>query len=162
MRRRRRTDRITSPNRRRRPFGNSCGPIPTANAALDTPSHRGNTGSCRRFGTIGRRQTLRAAVIEANPEFPLLSERREIEVTGARFIQTLRALTEAGPKGVTALEMSSWALRLAHYIHILRTKYGLDIETRNEPHEGGKHGRYFLRSTVVLIDADASDGRAVA
>ena len=111
---------------------------------------------------MGRRRTLRAAVIEANPEFPLLSERREIEVTGARFIQTLRALVEAGNRGTTALEMSSWAWRLSHYIFILRRDYGLNIETRNEPHDGGTHGRYFLKSSVVLIDADASDEMAAA
>ena len=111
---------------------------------------------------MGSRQKLRAVVIEANSDFPLLSSRREIEVTGARFIQTLRALTEAGPKGVTALEMSSWALRLAHYIHILRTRHGLNIETRTEPHEGGTHGRYFLKTSIELIDADDGDGRVAA
>lgn len=115
---------------------------------------------------MAKRETLKATVIEANPDYPLLSERREIEVTGARFIQTLRVLVEAGARGTTALEMSSWALRLAHYIHILRTKYGLDIETRNEPHEGGTHGRYVLKSTVEIIDGDRTgavahtDGRA--
>ena len=89
---------------------------------------------------------------------PLLSERREIEVTGNRYIQALKALVEAGDRGVTALEISSWALRLSHYIFILRRDYGLDIETRDEPHDGGTHGRYFLRSTVILED----DGRAAA
>ena len=83
---------------------------------------------------MGKRQTLRAVVVTANADYPLLSERRSIEVTGARFIQTLWALTEAGPKGVTALEMSSWALRLAHYIHILRTKYGLSLHSPTDPH----------------------------
>lgn len=105
-----------------------------------------------------KRQALHASVVTANPEMPLLSERREIEVTGNRYIQTLKALVEAGDRGTTALEISSWALRLSHYIFILRTKYGLDIETRDEPHDGGTHGRYFLRSTVILED----NGRAAA
>jgi len=108
-----------------------------------------------------KREPLKAVVVRANPEFPLLSERREIEVTG-RYAQTLRALVEAGNRGTTALEMSSWALRLSHYIFILRTRDGLDIETQNEPHDGETHGRYVLRSQVELIDADSGDGRAAA
>ena len=107
---------------------------------------------------MAKRNPLRAVVIEPNFVFPLLSERREIEVTG-RYAQTLRALVEAGNRGTTALEMSSWALRLSHYIFILRTRDGLDIETRNEPHDGGTHGRYFLLSQVEII---GSDGRAAA
>ena len=109
---------------------------------------------------MAKGEILKATVIEANPDYPLLTERREIEVTGARFIQTLRALLEAGNRGTTALEMSSWALRLGHYVFILRHKYGLDIETKTEPHDGGHHARYVLHSQVRLIDADA--GRAAA
>jgi hypothetical protein len=51
------------------------------------------------------------------------------------------------------LEVSSWAFRLAAYIHLLRTEYGLDIATVSEPHEGGKHARYFLRDDVRLVHA---------
>ena len=109
------------------------------------------------------REKLRAVVVTANPDLPLLSERREIEVVG-RFAQTLRALVDAGPKGVTALDLSSWAVRLSQYIHILRRKHSLNIETIEERHDGdypGKHGRYLLRSNVQIIDG-ADDGRAAA
>ena len=108
---------------------------------------------------MAKRETLKAVVVTANLEFPLLSERREIEVTG-RYAQTLRALVEAGNRGTTALEISSWALRLSHYIFILRTRDGLNIENRNEPHDGGQHGRYFLLSQVEI--KGSGDGRAAA
>ena len=106
------------------------------------------------------RKKLCAVVIEANPEFPLLSERREIQVVG-RFAQTLRALVEAGPKGVTALDLAHWAVRLSHYVWVLRRRHGLHIDMVEERHGGdypGKHGRYFLRSQIRLIDADDGTG----
>jgi len=66
-----------------------------------------------------------------------------------REAQTIRALAEAGDKGVTALELSSWALRLAAYVNVLR-KAGLDITTVREAHDGGTHGRYILEQPVDL------------
>ena len=113
---------------------------------------------------MGKRQTLRAVVVTVNPDFPLLSERREIEVTG-RFAQTLKALVEAGEKGVKALDLSNWAVRLGHYIWVLRHKRGLVIETIQERHEGefpGKHGLYVLRSQVEIIDDLANRSSAAA
>lgn len=110
-----------------------------------------------------KRKTLKAVVIEPNPDFPLLSGRREIDLVG-RYAQTLKALAEAGPRGVTAAEISSWALRLSHYVDILRKRDGLNIETILETHDGdypGKHGRYFLRSQVEII-TDPENGRAAA
>ena len=74
---------------------------------------------------------------------------RTLRLVG-RYAQTLRALVNAGDKGVTALEVSTWALRLSHYIHTLRHEYGLHIEMQREPHDGGWHGRYFLRSLVRI------------
>lgn len=71
-------------------------------------------------------------------------------VTG-QIARTLRALVEKGQKGVTALEMSTWALRLAAYVHILRTQCGLAIITLWENHPGGKHGRYVLQTTVQIL-----------
>ena len=109
---------------------------------------------------MGKRQILRAAVIEANLDYPLLSSRREIEVVG-RFAQTLRALVEAGPKGVTALDLAHWAVRLSHYVWVLRHRHGLHIDMVEDRHGGdypGKHGRYFLRSQIRLIDADDGTG----
>jgi len=80
-------------------------------------------------------------------------ERQPIVVKG-RYAQTLNALVTSSSTGITALEVSSWALRLAHYVFILRTKYGLHIEMERETHEIdgviGWHGRYFLLSHVEL------------
>lgn len=82
-------------------------------------------------------------------------ESRTVTVKG-QYARTLRALGEAGTKGITALEVSStWALRLAHYIHILKRKYGLPIRLEWEKHDGaagpGKHGRYFLDAVAHII-----------
>lgn len=75
---------------------------------------------------------------------------------GRRFIVTgqlaraLRALVAAGSAGCTALEVSSWAYRFGAYVHTLRHQFGLVIETRHEPHDGGWHGRYVLHSAVLV------------
>ncbi len=70
-------------------------------------------------------------------------------VTG-QCAKALDALSTAGPRGVTALEMNSWAYRLGAYVHTLRHRHGLAIETLREPHEGGWHGRYVLHSPVAF------------
>jgi hypothetical protein len=67
--------------------------------------------------------------------------------------RTLAALINKHENGITALELSSWAFRLAAYIFTLRTKYKLNIVTKTEPHvnsagEYGSHARYFLISKV--------------
>lgn len=64
--------------------------------------------------------------------------------------KALAALVAAGARGVTALEVNSWAYRLGAYVHSLRHDCGLTIETVREPHEGGWHGRYVLRCRVTL------------
>jgi hypothetical protein len=64
--------------------------------------------------------------------------------------KALAALVAAGARGVTALEVNSWAYRLGAYVHLLRHDCGLAIETVREPHEGGWHGRYVLRCRVTL------------
>jgi len=79
---------------------------------------------------------------------------RNIRLVG-RFAQTAEALIKAGPRGVTALDLSSWAVRLSHYIFILRKDYGVDITTKMEPHDGpfpGRHGRYVLKSPLHLVE----------
>lgn len=73
-------------------------------------------------------------------------------VTG-QVAKALAALVAAGNRGVTALEVATWAYRLGAYVHTLRHQHGLAIETRREPHEGGWHGRYVLRSPVTLAGA---------
>lgn len=67
--------------------------------------------------------------------------------------KALRALVAAGGRGVTALEVSTWALRFAAYCHDLKHKHGLAIETLSEKHDGGWHGRHVLRSHVELVEA---------
>ena len=66
--------------------------------------------------------------------------------------RTLYALLQAGNKGITALEMSSWAYRLGAYIHRLRHEHGLAIETLREPHDGGWHGRYVLHTPCQIVE----------
>lgn len=66
--------------------------------------------------------------------------------------KSLLALVEAYPKGVTAQEVSSWALRFAAYCHDLIHKHGLSIRTDREQHEGGWHGRHVLETPVEIIE----------
>tara|TARA_R110000772_G_scaffold267933_2_gene393360 strand:- start:129098 stop:129406 length:309 start_codon:yes stop_codon:yes gene_type:complete len=81
---------------------------------------------------------------------------RRIVVTGNRVCRTLRELVKVGPRGTTAAEMSSWALRLSEYVRVLRHDHGLRIDMQREPNSDGigKHGRYFLRDRVQLIDPE--------
>ncbi len=72
-------------------------------------------------------------------------------VTG-QTAKALAALMAAGAQGVTALEVNSWAYRLGAYVHELRHRHGLAIETQREPHEGGWHGRYVLHSPVSTME----------
>jgi hypothetical protein len=73
-----------------------------------------------------------------------------------RCAQTLWHLHKAGEKGITALEVSSWALRLGAYVHTLRRDYGLNIITLREPHDGGYHGRYVLKTPVQIVESSMS------
>lgn len=77
-----------------------------------------------------------------------------VVVIKGREAETILALVEAGSRGVTSLDVSraGWAYRLAAYVHRLKTDYGISIETRRERHDGGSHGRYFLRSAVEILD----------
>lgn len=78
-------------------------------------------------------------------------EGQPFTVTG-QTARTLLALVKAGAAGVTALEIASWAFRLSHYVMVLRHKHRLAIPMLWEAHEGGKHGRYVLRSTVTILE----------
>lgn len=65
----------------------------------------------------------------------------------------LNELIKAGPKGCTPVDNP--AMRWASYVHNLRSKYGLDIETIHEAHGGpfaGTHARYILRSDVRILE----------
>ena len=81
---------------------------------------------------------------------------RAIRTVG-RFAQTLRALVKAGPAGVTALDLSSWAVRLGHYVWVLMKRHGLNIATVIEEHGGsypGRHGRYTILDRVRIVATD--------
>jgi hypothetical protein len=63
----------------------------------------------------------------------------------------LKALIEAGARGITSMENP--APRLAGYIHLLRGM-GVPIETQHEPHGGefaGHHARYRLQAQVRFV-----------
>jgi hypothetical protein len=82
---------------------------------------------------------------------------RRIEPRG-RDAWGLGNLLIAGAAGCTPIEHVG--PRWSHYVWKLRTVYGLDIETIDEPHGGefsGSHARYVLRSRVQFADpADAA------
>lgn len=78
-------------------------------------------------------------------------EQRRFMVSG-RIAQALWHLVEAQATGITALEVSTWALRLGAYIFVLRHDYDLDIQTLSEPHDGGMHARYVLHTPVEIIE----------
>jgi hypothetical protein len=85
-------------------------------------------------------------------------EYRIQRITGHRNCQAIFVLHENLKRGVTALEMSSWALRLANYIHILRHRYNLIIRMEYEEHDGGTHARYFLDTPIEVVEIELSDG----
>lgn len=71
-------------------------------------------------------------------------------VTGQNA-KALLALVKAGAAGVTALDVAAWAFRLAAHCHVLRHRHRLSIFTLWEGHEGGRHARYVLRSSVTIL-----------
>ncbi len=74
--------------------------------------------------------------------------------------QTLYCLVAAGERGITAAEVSNWALRLAGYVYDLRHKHGLNIQAAQEPNTTGigTHARYILQSDVQIIEIRQSKG----
>ena len=73
-----------------------------------------------------------------------------------RPAQTLLCLYKAGKQGVTAEELSSWALRLASYIFKLKNNYGIEIQTTREPNSNGigYHGRYRLLTQIISLELE--------
>ncbi len=85
---------------------------------------------------------------------------RKIKVSG-RDAWALQQLLKAGEAGVTPLDCPG--PRWSGYIHKLRHKYRLNIETVHENHGGafaGNHARYVLRSRITVIAIDGEQGRA--
>ena len=89
---------------------------------------------------------------ERRVTFRRLTDGRVFEVTG-QTAKALVALVLAGDRGCTSLEVSSWALRLAHYVLYLR-RLGLRIDTDREEHSGGWHGRYRLRTGIEILETN--------
>lgn len=79
-------------------------------------------------------------------------------VVKGRVAWCLKELLIASDFGITGCR--GRGRRLAAYIHTLRKRYGLEIETELEPHGGpypGRHARYRLWSEIkVLRDTGAS------
>src|SRR5688572_11738222 len=94
-----------------------------------------------------RKHSLRVRVAEPEP--------RHLTITGRQTCRTLLALIDGGERGTTALEVSTWALRMSHYISELRHRWGLNILTTSEAHDGGEHGRYILIDRVSIDPAEA-------
>ena len=84
--------------------------------------------------------------------FRIVGTDRVCEVEGQEA-RTLEALYEAGDRGITAQEVSTWALRLAHYVMKLK-RLGLSIDMEREKHGGpvaGWHGRYSLKTKIEIV-----------
>ena len=81
----------------------------------------------------------------------LLSDGNAFSVQG-RDAWALLELAAAGPKGCTPIDNPG--PRWSGYVFNLKRTYGLDIETRYEPHRGafpGTHARYVLLSPVEIL-----------
>ena len=138
---------------------------------------RKSPGLCQETGTvINPQNNLDPMKIETTPtgckpdnfrssrsfktRFKIAGDDKIYEVLGQEA-RTLNALIAAGSGGITSLEMSSWALRLAHYAMKLR-RLGLDIETVREDHHHpvkGWHARYILKTSIQIL---GDQGRAAA
>jgi len=86
---------------------------------------------------------------------------RDLVLVG-QYARTLRALIAAGAKGITALDVSStWALRLGHYVWVLRHRDSLSITTTWEKHDGaagpGRHARYILQATARIVGTSETE-----
>ncbi len=71
-------------------------------------------------------------------------------VVRGQTAKALIALVNGGDRGVTALEVATWAYRFAAYCFDLRNRYGLLIRTEREEHPGGWHGRHVLETPVTI------------
>lgn len=74
---------------------------------------------------------------------------RRFSVRG-QTAKALIALVTGGDRGVSALEVATWAYRLAAYCYLLRRDFGLAIRTEREEHPGGWHGRHVLETPVTI------------
>lgn len=89
-----------------------------------------------------------------------LPEGQRLLAVQGQEAKCLLAAVEAGQKGITALEVSAWALRLSAYVHTLQKNHGLVFTMEREDHEGGWHGRYRLACPVEIVETIRPEGRA--
>jgi hypothetical protein len=83
-------------------------------------------------------------------------------VTG-RDAWALLELLKAGSRGCTPMDAPG--PRWSGYVHKLRHRHGLAIETIHESHRGafpGNHARYILRSTLEILSRSDELERAAA
>jgi hypothetical protein len=125
--------------------------VPAANGDIVKNSHRHNApNSCiRQDAAMPIFTKIKAVRFCVRRDDRAMVERT---ITARQTARTLAALVHRGASGITALEMSGWAQRLAAYVHSLRHRHGLDIVTLRETHEGGWHARYVLQAPVENLD----------
>lgn len=78
---------------------------------------------------------------------------RNVTVKG-RDAWALSELLKAGDRGCTPIDHPG--PRWSGYVHKLKRKYGIQVESINERHGGkfaGRHVRYVLRSVVLILSA---------
>ena len=125
---------------------NEAGPV-TAESGFESATRYGIIATAMGYSQNGCMGKQNALTVET----PV----GRIAIRARQPRRALAALINAGSKGVTALELSSWAYRLGAYVHTLRHDYGLAIETLREPHDGGWHGRYVLHTPCQIIGGAA-------
>jgi len=77
---------------------------------------------------------------------------RTVRLSG-RLSWALTQLVDARETGCTPIDNP--APRWSGYVHKLRRRFGLDIETIHERHQGpfpGRHARYVLGSRVLVVE----------
>lgn len=92
---------------------------------------------------------------KANIKFILHSDNGDIVMkANGRQGQTLYWLCKTQNKGITALEMGTWAIRLAVYIYALRHRFNINITTIKEPQSDGlgTYGRYILQDKITITE----------
>ena len=92
----------------------------------------------------------------------ILPDGKPFNVFG-REAWALLELHRCGPRGCTPIDNPG--PRWSGYVHKLRTRYGLSIETVNENHGGqfaGTHARYILHTKIEILSGEPSREMAVA
>ena len=94
--------------------------------------------------------TLPLCPKSSKPSLTFIANKHTHTVNG-QVAKALNALVAAQDGGITAQEVAGWAFRLAAYVFILRTEYGLTIITKQQKHKDGWHARYVLSTPVTPV-----------